>query len=225
MELGVRSLPANAENVRDASLIPGLGRSPGVGNGNPLQYSCLENPTDRGAWKATVHRIAKGRTRLKWLGIEHTIIFHCMNRPHFVHPCIYWYGLFHFLAIVNFATMNIHIQTKVLFFYQGAKIFFKFIRLFKKKKSFWRKKWQSTPAFLLGKSHGQRSLASYSSWGHNWVAKHKDHLMDSCLSVISYEWLDIRSFLRSIKIYFRKLKKTHVNFSILQLTRYKKTTF
>ena len=50
-------------------LIPGWGRSPGGRHGNPLQYSCLENPMDRGAWRATVHRVAKSRTRLKWLSI------------------------------------------------------------------------------------------------------------------------------------------------------------
>ena len=55
----VKNLPANAENTEEAGLIPGLGRSPGEGNGNPLQYSCLENPMDRGAWRATVHGIAK----------------------------------------------------------------------------------------------------------------------------------------------------------------------
>ena len=48
----------------DMGSIPGLGRSPGEGNGNPLQYSCLENPMDRGAWWATVHRVAKSRTQL-----------------------------------------------------------------------------------------------------------------------------------------------------------------
>ena len=52
------------ENTGDAGLIPGSGRSPGEGNGNPLQYSCLENPTDRGAWWATVHEVAKSRTHL-----------------------------------------------------------------------------------------------------------------------------------------------------------------
>ena len=57
----VKNLPANA---RDAGSISGLGRSPGEGNGNPLQYSCLENPTGRGAWSATVHGVAKSRT---WL--------------------------------------------------------------------------------------------------------------------------------------------------------------
>ena len=51
-------------NERDLGLIPGLGRSPGGGHGNPLQYSCLEIPTDRGAWWATVHGIRKSRTQL-----------------------------------------------------------------------------------------------------------------------------------------------------------------
>ena len=52
----VKNLPAN---VRDLGSIPELGRSSGVGNGNPLQYSCLENPMDRGAWRATVHGVAE----------------------------------------------------------------------------------------------------------------------------------------------------------------------
>ena len=58
----VKNLPANAGNVIDVGLIFGSGRSPGGGNGNPLQYSCLENPMDRGAWWATVHRVAKSGT-------------------------------------------------------------------------------------------------------------------------------------------------------------------
>jgi len=53
--LVVINLPANAGDVRDVGSIPGLGRSPGGGHGNPLQYCCLENPTDRGAWRAIVH--------------------------------------------------------------------------------------------------------------------------------------------------------------------------
>ena len=52
--LVVKNMPANAEDVRDTGLIPGLERPPGGGNGNPLQSSCLENPMDRGAWWATV---------------------------------------------------------------------------------------------------------------------------------------------------------------------------
>ena len=51
-------------NAGDLGLIPELERSPGEGNGNPLQYSCLENPMDRGAWQATVHGITKSQTRL-----------------------------------------------------------------------------------------------------------------------------------------------------------------
>ena len=58
----VKNLPANAGDIRDTGLIPESGRSPGVGHGNPLQYSCLENPMDRGAWWATVHRVAKSQT-------------------------------------------------------------------------------------------------------------------------------------------------------------------
>ena len=65
--LGVKNLPANAGDIRDASTIPGSGRSPGGGHGNPLQYSCLESPMDRGAWEATVHRVTKSWTWLKQL--------------------------------------------------------------------------------------------------------------------------------------------------------------
>ena len=60
--LVVKSLPANAQDVRTAGSIPESGRSPGGGHGNPLQYSCLENPVDRGAWRATVHRVAEWDT-------------------------------------------------------------------------------------------------------------------------------------------------------------------
>ena len=58
----VKKLPANAGDVRDAGLIPGSGRSPVGGHGNPFQYSFLDNPMDRGAWQAIVHRVAKSWT-------------------------------------------------------------------------------------------------------------------------------------------------------------------
>ena len=61
----VKNSPANAEDIRDGIVNPGSERSPGEGNGNPLQYSCLENPMDRGAWQAAVHRVAKSWTLLK----------------------------------------------------------------------------------------------------------------------------------------------------------------
>ena len=60
----VKNLPAYAGTAGDMGLISGLGRYPEEGNGTPLQYSCLENPMDRGAWQATVHGVAKSRTRL-----------------------------------------------------------------------------------------------------------------------------------------------------------------
>ena len=69
----VNNLPANSGDTGDPGLIPGLGRSPGGGHGNPLQYSYLENPLDRGAWWAAVHRVAKSQTELKQLS-THTCI-------------------------------------------------------------------------------------------------------------------------------------------------------
>ena len=61
MPLVIKNPPANAGDIRDVGLIHGLERSPG-GNGNPLQYSCLENPMDRGAWQAVVQRVAESDT-------------------------------------------------------------------------------------------------------------------------------------------------------------------
>ena len=61
----IENLPAKTGDARDTGLIPGSGRSSGGGNGSPLQYSCLENPMDRGAWRAIVHRVAK-ESDLSW---------------------------------------------------------------------------------------------------------------------------------------------------------------
>ena len=114
----IKNPPANAGDV---SSIPGLVRSPGEGIGNPLQYYCLENPRDGGAWRATVHRVAKSRTRLS--DFTFTFTFYCLR--------------------------------------QGSKL--------KKISSFdpcirkipWRGKWQPTPVFLPGESHGQTSLVDF----------------------------------------------------------------
>ena len=59
MVLVAKNVPANAGDIRDSGSIPGFERSPGEGHGDLLQYSCLENPMDRGAWKTTVRRVAK----------------------------------------------------------------------------------------------------------------------------------------------------------------------
>ena len=63
MALVVKNPPANAGDIREVGSIPGLGRSPGGGNGNPLPYSCLGNPMDRGAWQAAAHRVTKNWTQ------------------------------------------------------------------------------------------------------------------------------------------------------------------
>ena len=61
-----KNLPANTGGIRDVGFIPGSGRAPGGEHGNPLQYSCLENAMDRGAWQATVLGVTKSRTRLSY---------------------------------------------------------------------------------------------------------------------------------------------------------------
>ena len=66
----IKNLPANAGDIRDAGSIPRLGRSPGGGHGNPLQYSHLENPIDRGAWWVTVHPVTESGTRLKRISMK-----------------------------------------------------------------------------------------------------------------------------------------------------------
>ena len=65
MALVTKNPPANAGDLKEENSIPGSERSPGRGYGNPLQYSCLENPMDRGSWQATVLRVAQGQTHLK----------------------------------------------------------------------------------------------------------------------------------------------------------------
>ena len=77
----VKNLPANARDARDSGLIPGSGKSSGGWTGKLLQYSCLENPMDRGAWQATVHRITKNQTRLKWFNTyQYSCLGNSMDR-------------------------------------------------------------------------------------------------------------------------------------------------
>ena len=86
--LVVKNLPASTGDLRDVGSVPRLGRSPGERNGNPLQYSCLENPMDRGAWQATVHRVAKSQTQLK-LSIAldlQKICRYITEFPHMLYP-------------------------------------------------------------------------------------------------------------------------------------------
>ena len=71
--LVVKNPPANTGDVRGAGLIPGSEKFPGGRHGNPLQYSCLENPMDRGAWRATVHGVTKSQTWPKWFSTAHSV--------------------------------------------------------------------------------------------------------------------------------------------------------
>ena len=72
----VKNASANAGDTGDMSLIPESGRSPGEGNGNPFQYSCLENSMDRGAWQTTVHGVARSRTQLS-LHTQSNLLIQC----------------------------------------------------------------------------------------------------------------------------------------------------
>ena len=87
--LVVMNTPANAGDLRDAVSIPGSRRSPGGGHGNPLQYSGLENPRNRGAWQATVHGVAKSQTRLKWVSTRQSPLSNIMEQIQF-HPMDLW---------------------------------------------------------------------------------------------------------------------------------------
>ena len=86
---GGSEVKVSACNVRDLGSIPGSGRSPGKGNGNTLQYSCLENSMDRGAWWAAVHRVAQSQTQLKQLsmhacvgeGTGDQLYYSCLENP------------------------------------------------------------------------------------------------------------------------------------------------
>ena len=113
----VKNLPANAGDRRYLGSVPGLGRSPARGHGNPLGYSCLENPMDRGAWWATVYRVAKSWTQLKRLS-KYSNIYQYLFTYHicFIHSSINGHlGCFHILAIIDSAVLNIglHISFRI----------------------------------------------------------------------------------------------------------------
>ena len=97
---------------RDLGLIPGLGRSPGEGNGNPLQYSCQENPMDRGAWRATVHRVANPPIchpsiihPFTHLLIHHSSFIHSSVNHSSIHPLIHLFIISKYLFALIFLVL------------------------------------------------------------------------------------------------------------------------
>ena len=104
--LVVKNPPANVGDARDADSIPGLGKSPGVGSGNPLQYSCLQNSMDREAWQATAHGVAKSQTRLSnWALSNYTLAYM---------PCLLWvcfkrHICYHYVNKIRFLNLKISV--------------------------------------------------------------------------------------------------------------------
>ena len=165
--------------------IPGLGRSPGGGHGKPLQYSCLENFMDRGAWCNTVHRVTRNWTQLKWL---------IMHAPNMISvpmlailltfslvPCQATMDLMG-MSPVRKRSISIFGRWLLSYLLQYAKPRFNpWIR-----KITWRRKWQSTPVLLPEKFHGQRGLVGYGPWDHRksdtteWLHFHFHFHLMSC---------------------------------------------
>ena len=95
----LKNPPANAGDLKDMGLIPGSGRSPGGARGNPLQYSCLENPMDRGAWQAVVHRVTKSWILLKQLSTQRCVCTHTHTR---VYIYIKWTHMHtHYISFIH----------------------------------------------------------------------------------------------------------------------------
>ena len=105
---------ANAGQVTDTASIPGSGRSPGRANGNPLRYSCLENPMDGGVWGATVHRVEKSQTELRQLSSnrQHKELEGCPTQgPAWrkLHPPLHWWSFLLFQLLANPFPRLLHI--------------------------------------------------------------------------------------------------------------------
>ena len=152
MALVVKNLPLKAGDIRDTGLMAGLRRSLGGAHGNPLQYSCLENPIDRGDWWTTVHRVEKSRTC--WSDLAYTWFSGQTTK----NIC-----KIQLLSLKNDLVRS-EVSPGVSMVKNGAANKRHSFNLWFGKIS-WRGKWQPSPVFLSGKSHGQRNLAGCSPGG------------------------------------------------------------
>ena len=163
-----------------ACLNPGLGRSSGKENGNPLQHSCLENPMDRGAWWAAVHQVSKSRTRLTWLSSSSTKLPHSPLGEGIVVVETTGKGN---KGIVNWGSnvLALELVTDPLWInfsmWYGASLVAQMLNNLSALWETWvwflaqedplRGEWLPTPVFLPGEFHGQRSLVERHDWVTN----------------------------------------------------------
>ena len=126
------------------------------GDGTPLQYSCLENPMDGRAWWAAVHGVAKSQTRLS--DFTFTFHFHALEKEMATHSSVHAWKIPWTEEPGGLPSMGSHSRTWLKWLSTRARI--------------WRRKWQPTPIFLPGESHGQKSLVGCHLWGlrvrHDW---------------------------------------------------------
>ena len=113
---GGKESTCNAEDLRDLGSIPGLKRSPGGGHGNPLQYSCLENPIDRGAWWATAHGVAQSWTWLKWLSMHarsYSVVhiqYPVITTMEKIRQCVYMYVCVYIYVYIKLNHLIVHLK-------------------------------------------------------------------------------------------------------------------
>ena len=151
---GVSDGKASVYSVRDLGLISGLGEFLGEGNGNPLQYSCLENPVDGGAWYRLLS-MGSQRVRHDWATFTFT-----MGNWHITNKKMVFKSYFNFIYGILLMGASLVAQTvKCLPTMRETRV-----QSLGREIS-WRRKWQPTPAFLPGKSHGWRNLVGYRPWG------------------------------------------------------------